>query len=263
MAKRNKKNRLQHELKENRRQWVKVSLGAVLVVLILSASIVGYFRLINENSFPIRIVKITGDFKYLDTAQLKQLLNKQLGRNFFSVDLDKVKATVKQVAWVDHVSIRRKWPDTLVLNMSEQQPLARWYKAGFINTRGQWFAAEKQDILQNLPVLQGPEGSEPMVAVKYADIANALSGQSLKATQLKMSDRRSWQVNLNNGIWLKLGKQNVNARLQRFLRVYPMVIAAQLEKIEGVDMRYTNGFAVRWKPEQNPIDNNKGVKSNV
>jgi len=263
MPKQNKKNRLKNELKADRRQWVRMSLSIFLVVVLLGGSLLGYFRLINENSLPIRIVKITGDFKYLDVRKLKQLLNQQLGRNFFSVDLDEIKHSVSKIAWVDQVSIRRKWPDTLVLNMNEQQPFARWYKGGFINTRGQWFSAARQKTLSDLPLLQGPQGSESMIATQYVDIANVLSAQGLKTRHLRMTDRRSWQLNLDNGLWLKLGKQNVKGRLQRFVRVYKKVIAAQLNKIEGVDMRYTNGFAVRWKPEENPVDNNKGAKSNV
>ena len=33
---------------------------------------------------------------------------------------------------------------------------------------------------------------------------------------------------------------------------WPLALAARAEAIERVDLRYTNGFAVRWKPGMAP-----------
>ncbi len=65
--------------------------------------------------------------------------------------------------------------------------------------------------------------------------------------RLVVTDRRAWQMTLDNGIELRFGRGDVDALLDRFARVYLRVLSASATRIAAVDLRYTNGFAVRWK----------------
>lgn len=49
-----------------------------------------------------------------------------------------------------------------------------------------------------------------------------------------------------NGLQLGLGRKETHLRLMRFVRVYAEVLKPRIEAIDSVDLRYTNGFAVRW-----------------
>jgi cell division septal protein FtsQ len=55
-----------------------------------------------------------------------------------------------------------------------------------------------------------------------------------------------------NGIEINLGREDFTERLQRFVDIYPRILASQSDKIAVVDLRYTNGFAVRWTNSPKP-----------
>jgi len=262
MNRRVSKNKLKQEMQERRKRILRVA--SLVVFIFAGVAVVGlaYLKLVDGQTLPVRVVKIDGDFQYLDTEALKDLLSQQLNKNFLSIDIEGLHQYVKAVPWVDQVSIRRKWPDTLMLEVNEQQPLARWSNGGLVNQRGEWFEAEFTDATGNLPELKGPDGTVAMLSSEYLYINNQLEDMGLKATRLSMTHRRSWKLDLDNGLSLQLGRMKVHDRLERFMKIYQQIVDKQLQKIESVDMRYTNGFAVRWKPDSE-IDKSKGVHKDV
>ncbi len=257
MNRRTRKNKLQEELLERQRKWKRIVLLCVFIVAGTAVTSLAYIKLIDEQTLPLRVVEIEGDFHYLDTQKLKDLLSLQLNKNFLAIDIEGLHEHVKAVPWVDQVSIRRKWPDTLMLEIHEQQPLARWSKGGLVNQRGEWFAADFNNAAASLPELEGPDGTAAILSGEFIYINSVLAQLGLQANRLSMTHRRAWKLDFSNGLSLQLGRMNVHARLQRFMKIYQQIIVNQLQKIESVDMRYTNGFAVRWKPGSE-LENNKG-----
>ena len=63
--------------------------------------------------------------------------------------------------------------------------------------------------------------------------------------ELSLSERFAWQVQLDNGIKLNLGRQEFIDRLQRFIDVYPLLMQ-QEKAVKYVDLRYDTGVAVGW-----------------
>jgi cell division protein FtsQ len=61
-----------------------------------------------------------------------------------------------------------------------------------------------------------------------------------------LSERFAWQVQLNNGIKLNLGRQEFINRLQRFINLYPLLQQDERD-INYVDLRYDTGMAVGWQ----------------
>ncbi|MDH5179833.1 MAG: cell division protein FtsQ/DivIB, partial [Gammaproteobacteria bacterium] len=75
----------------------------------------------------------------------------------------------------------------------------------------------------------------------------ALLQVNLQTVRVDMDARRALTVWLNNGTKLVLGRNEAMQRLQRFVRIYPGVLAIEGDNIERVDMRYTNGFTIKRK----------------
>ena len=264
MAKRATRNRKKEDVKQSRARLLRGLSFAGLIVIVIVALAGAWLKMADENTLPIRFVKLEGYFENLDTEELKKVMKPYLNTNFFNIDIDEAQNKVEKMAWVDHVSLRRKWPDSLIVEIDEQQPLARWKTSGFVNQRGEWFSATVTDKHASLPELAGPQNAVAIVSREYKQIAEQLKAKQLRADRLLATHRRSWTVSLDNGLVVKLGRLNVQSRLQRFLRIYKPVLEGQLDKIEGVDMRYTNGFAVRWKPDNKPLqNNNKGAQNNA
>jgi cell division protein FtsQ len=262
MARRSRKNKLQEELRERRQKLGRLVL--LFVVLLGGAAVTAaiYIKLTDEQTLPLRVVRIEGVFKHLDKEALKQVLARQLNRNFLAIDIDAIHADLKGVPWVDQVTVRRKWPDTLMLTVQEQMPLARWRKGGLVNQRGEWFAGDLSDAVK-LPELDGPQDTVAILSGEYLYLNQELKALGLQASTLTMTRRRAWKLGLENGLMLQLGRMQVHARLQRFMKIYQQIIDKQLEKIESVDMRYTNGFAVHWKPGNDIQNNNNGDRKDV
>ena len=244
---------------------------AVLSV-VLAGTVFGVIRISDPSTLPIRAVQVEGAFKYLDVARLQEAVSKYAGSGFFDLDISNIQETVKSMSWVDQVSVRRIWPDTVRIRVKEHVPLARWEENGLVNIRGEWFDAKQDASVKMLPEFSGPEGFSKKLTDKYYEIKMVLKPAGLDIAKLKMDQRRTWKVALKNGIDLDLGKSGVGVRLNRFVRVYPLLLAqlsaglslksdSSLEssgsKIERIDLRYTNGFSIRWQRQMS----NSGLQS--
>ena len=112
-----------------------------------------------------------------------------------------------------------------------------------MNTRGELFQAASS---RNLPVFSGPESSAPEVTEQYAQFKASLMPLKLKPVSLTMTERRAWQLKLDSGLMLELGRDQAGVRLDKFVRAYDATLARMPHPVAYVDLRYPNGFAVRF-----------------
>lgn len=226
--------------------WLKRSLAAVVFV----AVIVWLQQTVSvENVLPIERVQIEGEFKYLLKDDLQQQALPHVRGGFFSVNLDKVRNALIDLPWVEDVSIRRKWPDTLSVRVIEKQPVAYWNEKQLLSAKASLFEPENMKNIIALPSLAGPEGQHETMLQELSRMQASLTATGLIIDEMKQDARRSWTLKMTSGIELRLGRSNRNERIHRFVDVYSQHLIKQAEKIRHIDMRYTNGFAVAWKKE--------------
>lgn len=77
----------------------------------------------------------------------------------------------------------------------------------------------------------------------YRLFSEKLQPLNQSIAQISLSPRRAWQLRLENGVVLELGKDQVPQRLARFVEVYPYSLATLPAMPRYVDLRYRNGFA--------------------
>ncbi|HWN29937.1 MAG TPA: cell division protein FtsQ/DivIB, partial [Burkholderiales bacterium] len=133
-------------------------------------------------------------------------------------------------------------PDRLELLLEEHVMLARWVSGGLVNTHGEIFPSETG---RSLPLFSGPAGSAPDIARQYLVFSRVLASINLRPVQVQMSQRRAWQVWLDNGLLLVLGRQRSEARLKKFVAAYNRSIEQLQWQPDYADLRYDNGFALR------------------
>lgn len=223
-------------------------MAAVSLALLLAMLGGGLHALRDPARFPIRSVYLekTG-FRHLDVRDVQSRLQTFIGQGFFTVNVDEVRARLQGLPWVDRVSVRRVWPDVLQVMVVEQWPLARWGRNALLNRRGEVFTPASASLPEGLPELEGPPGQQHQVAGMYQGISRLMRPLRLGVARLRLDDRRAWSLWLENGVAMELGRHQPFARVERFARIYPRLLASRGDAFERVDLRYTNGFAVHWK----------------
>jgi cell division protein FtsQ len=211
--------------------------------------------------FPLKEIVVRGELKNADRGEIANALD-GIGGNFFAADLSAVRGLLEQVAWVRRVEVRRIWPDRIEVRLEEHVAFARWgqvagdlQSSGLVNTHGEPFAAGMDAAAQkDLPLFAGPSGTEGEVSRRYRRFVELLAPLSAAPDRVVLTPRHAWQLRLDSGLQLELGRDGaepVEQRLERFVAAYPATLGQLGRKgSERVDLRYPNGFALRvagWK----------------
>ena len=223
--------------------WVAISTAIGVVVVAGGLVAAGRWAL----NRPVASVVINGEFERVSADQLEAVLRKAMGRGFLAADLDAIQKQVATLPWVATARVSRHWPDSLDVTVTEEEPAARWGKDGLLNSQGRLFVRHASHIPAELPRLSGPEGSEAEVAARYVNVQEKMVERGLAVAALGLDQRGAWTLTLSNGMGVRLGSRDVEARLTRFFEALDNVVLSVAADVQFVDMRYTNGFAVGWK----------------
>lgn len=240
-------------LREHRQQLLWFGLcGAVLMVV--------WFSVVSMLDRPIQHAEINGKFTQVSRVQIEQALEPFARAGFVSINLNAVQRALQSIRWIDHARVERAWPDGLRVTVTEQVAVARWATpnenvGGLLNTRGELFLPDARDLPADLPLLTGPEGMETQVARLYLDTYPRLLTVGLNLSRVTLDERGAWSLQLSNGVEVRLGRQEVAARLERFIAAASPVIATRTAEVAYVDMRYSNGFSIGWANQNNNQNN--------
>lgn len=225
--------------------------GIVFFLTVIFFIIWGYNALFNwaqnENDSPINQVVVIGEFKYLNKDQLEAQIKKKLDGSFFTLEVESLQNKIEQNPWVYSASIRKEWPQKVNVFVVEQDAFAVWNNDLLLNKFGDVFYANSVQVDDSLPRLYGPEGNEKDVLQGYVDMQYLLELHDFKINELVLSERYAWQIWLETGIHLNLGRSDKMKRVQRFIDLYPLLSNYEDKKIAKVDLRYDIGLAVSWQ----------------
>ena len=250
-------------------RWLKIT---VTISLVVSAIGWGYVKLLDPETLPITKVRALGDFSFVTEKMLHQAMTDGVdntenkddileNKGFFNIDVDAIKKRVETMPWVRQASVQRVWPDTLIIEIVEQQAVAYWNDKGLVNTAGMVFYPDKRTFPKGLPRFIAAEGFAEKCLRYLNDAREIFAGIKVDVNKVKFNARQALSLTLSNGVELNLGRQNKLYRLQRFSQVYS-ALSERVSLIEYVDMRYTNGFSVKWKQQVIKGQLHKKLKSN-
>ena len=203
---------------------------------------------------PVRSIVIDGPFQRVTAVEVQQAALGALRGGFVSADLDHLRKAVEALVWVDRARVQRLWPDRVRIEIVEQQAAARWGDDGLLNTRGELFATGVRHPPPELPRLDGPQGTEWQVAQRFLAVQDRLGALGLSIAALRLDARGAWELDLSTGVTVRLGRRQVDERMDRFVQFGAQVIAGQAADIRYVDMRYSNGFSIGWRGDRAPRD---------
>jgi cell division protein FtsQ len=220
------------------------AIALTLIALPVVGVLNGWFAI---ERWPVRYLQVEAEYNHVSAEEIRAAAATHLGTGFFALRLEDVRAAVAKLPWVESVEARKRWPDTLVLQVRERQPFARWGEQRLIGLDGNLFSVPGGVDLQGLPQLDGPDAALFDVMDFYTKTQHAFSGSGLILTGVRLSGRGSWTLTLGGGAQILLGDKQVDERLQRFLAVLPRAIAGHGGGFQRADLRYSNGFTIRWQ----------------
>jgi cell division protein FtsQ len=229
--------------------------NGIFALVLLACLAAGVWWLAQRPMFNLRTIRIesmAGDEELRHVNQLT-LRNNALGRikgNFFTTNLDTVRLAFESVPWVRRATVRREWPDQLIVALEEHEALGTWGADGrLLSTKGDVFTANLAEAEEDhaLPEFDGPEGSEKEVLSRFEELRLWFAPLKLVPQALSLSGRYAWTVKLDNGMSVALGREQtattLKERVDRLLGIYPQLVS-HLQNIETIDMRYQNGLAL-------------------
>jgi cell division protein FtsQ len=209
----------------------------------------GIWFVVNSTAFPVRTVKVKGDLMHVTQQQLDYVVQHEVKGTFFTLNIAAVRDAFSKLPWVKNVTVYRHWPDRVEVALVENVAVARWGEEALLDAQGAQFEAA---TTSDLPILEGPEGSEKEMMAAYVKFKKMLAPIGMTPTHIWLSPRRSWQIEVNKSWVIKIGREYVNERLARFILAYPQSLAKrQDQQVEYIDLRYSNGFAV-YLPNYQP-----------
>jgi len=219
--------------------------------LLLVFSVLAVARLYQPETLPFKSIQIYGELSWIDRDKLNATILENVDGGFFSLNISRLKSRLEQQAWIESVAVRRVWPDVLQITATEQQPVAVWNGVRVINRHGELFNPVDQETPAYLVKVSGPEGSHQLLMNHYFATEKLFQEAGLRVASMDINDRRALQIFLTNGVRILLGRvrnEDESAEeVQRFVNAYKGALSSRIEDVALVDLRYTNGLAVRWK----------------
>lgn len=237
-----------HRLKRTESSYPKRGINVLLgFLLLISLSIWVYLKFAPGPLLPIKNIKVEGHYTHVDREALKKAIVSVANHDFLWVDTAGLEERLLQIPWVAEASVTRNWPGTLVIHLAEPTAVARWGQGRLLSDSGMVFNGNSTDSYHDLPLLNAPEGQQQMAWEGFQRMSEVFSSLGLKVVRVDFDARHSWTIQLSNGMWVILGRANVLAKLKHFVAAYGKIVGSRGSDVNYVDLRYSNGLAVRWK----------------
>ncbi len=236
----------------------RLAVLVVTVVLMGSLALVALDRLLLPGRFAIDEVAVAGDAPNVDPAAVLAAVRALGPRSWFSIDLDEVERVVRGVPWVYDASVRRRWPGKLVVTVSQATPFARFNDSGWVNRAGEPLTLPRDFHGARLPRLYGPADRAAEIAERYVELAALFDGVDVVApVSLALDARGSLEMRLASSVAPEappvaviIGRESQVERVSRLAASLQAPLAAEraaeLASAAVIDLRYPNGFAVRF-----------------
>lgn len=223
-------------------QLLNAAANLLTAATMLLVSGVAFYYVVRLPVFALREVQISSPPVHVTREQIESTVQREVKGNFFTLDLNAARLAFEKLPWVRKAGVRRHWPNRLEVVLEEHVPLARWSDHALVNNFGEVFEAAYDE---RLPVFTGPAGTAKEITIQFEFFRRSLAAIDKVPAQVQVSARRAWQIRLEDGLTIELGRQQIEARLSRFIGSYERTLGKLQRRIEHVDLRYANGFAVR------------------
>lgn len=256
--KREKKPRRPLQLRSMLRKVARLCAAFVLVTLAWTvygevSELVSGIRLFRLERIEISRLKRIGRNEIISLSGVKQ------GDSLLRLDLKRVAEQIEKNPWVETLRVRRRFPSTLTIELTEREPVAvvNMGYLYYLDAKGEIFKPLTEGDRLDYPVLTGiteedlgkdPAGTRVMVrtALSIMDLLRKGSGFRLEdVSEIHLDKGYGYTLfTAAGGIPVKLGNSDFSAKLARLSRIYGE-LTAQTSSLEYIDLNYSDKIVVK------------------
>ena len=249
----------------SRPSWWGVARLSLLLALVMYGGYRAIELVLNAEALTITRINVSGNSR-LSRGEVVALLDGVRGTNMLTVDLDAWRKKLLSSPWVADAAIRRVFPGTVSVVISERQPMGigrindQLYliddRGGIIDEFGPNYAEFDLPVIDGLaapPSDNGPLVDEPraMLASRVLAALQLRPDLAKRISQIDVSDVRDAVLLLKNDTALvRVGSEQFAERLQSYLDLAP-TLHERIAAIDYVDLRFDERVYVR------PVASNK------
>lgn len=221
---------------------VALSFACLTLALLGSPMINDYL----DDFFPLNNVQVEAPFVYVSKQTIEQQLTPFMKKGLLHINKNAITKNLSTLPWVKQVQVKRVYPDTLFINLTESQPVAIFNENDLLDDRG-IRSPLIQDVHLPLPKLKGNAGSEKELLQELKKVSKLLKAANLIVDRLER-ESTILILTMSNGLKIIVDEKGAQDRLARFVKVYPQLLQKKTQPLAQVDLRYKHGLAVKWKP---------------
>ncbi len=227
-----------------------------LVVALVAALCVD--QILRSGYFTIERVRIVTALQRVDQGLVERSTWRNINGNYLTADLGGIEQALENLPGVYQAVIRRVWPQTLAVSVTETGAMAQFMPLGASETVPvhEFINLAPSNQLSTVPVLRAHRNDRERLIDVFKQILPALHAVELEPLALSVSPAGRWKLELQIGVdtpanqfLLLAGRGPVKEKVTRFASSYAMALRSRGDMIAQVDMRYANGFAVRWRDD--------------
>jgi cell division protein FtsQ len=206
----------------------------------------GINAVIADAGFGISSVHLAGNGR-TQPSEILAALGFEPGQPIFGADVQAARQRLLQLPWVADAHVRRQYPDSIAVSLTEKLPFALWQMPGgtfVVERSGRVIVKTDPSAFPHLPLFMGDGASEAgaelvdQIAQRRAVVAR------VKAMQ-RVSDRR-WNLLLDDGVVVELPETGWQKQLDELEHL--IVDKGVLERdITEIDLRSSDDFFFQLK----------------
>lgn len=235
-------------VRKRQRRYLLIALSLFLFAIVIDSVV----KPLQASYFPVRYVRVQGSFKHIEKSELQALIEAEVETGYWELDLRVIRSQAEQLAWIKHVQTRRVWPDTLVLTVEEHLPFVRFNENHLLSTEAVPYLPKNTQEFHNLPVVFGSIDQSTVLFDAFKEMQASIQNLGMGLVELQVTDRKSWSIQMSNGVLVELGREDPLQNFERFIVTLSLLGEQQIQSMVRVDLRYQNGYAVEWKPGTQP-----------
>jgi cell division protein FtsQ len=180
--------------------------------------------------------------EHMPRAQLDAALQTARARTIFGFDTRAAKARLEDIGWTKSARVMRLWPSTLMVELHEREPFARWDIRGhtvLIDKQGELLGAVTP-AFADLPRISG-EGAH-IAAARLRSTMAKHKALARRVTLAERIERRRWDLILRPGFRVQLPAAGAGSALTTVARLLNGDLP---EGVGVIDMRVPGRIALR------------------